>query len=300
MNVLGKRLPLLATILGLGGLAAVASAQSTVTKSGDAVKVTGSTAGPINPHLDRAPGPPIAQPTGSISMSQLLHYKVQASDGGFGQVWDVVLDHNGRVQYLLTSYNGRIYPLPLLPSALDGAPNTLTYKVPVGMMEQLAVNPENLPSLRNRAFVVRMHQVFGPDFADRLPQPLSAYPPTDPAVSGATPNLPGEMRPSSGTGPRRPTGGSLNVGGNPGTGVAGTGIGGPGTSGTGTGRSGTGEGTTGGISGTGAGTSASGALNGAAAGGAPGSTGGTAGSAGGSPDKVGNRGGVGSSRGSGS
>jgi len=288
--------PVFVAALGVGLLIAPqAPAQSTVIEKGNKTTVVGSTAGPINPVLDRDPVPGARDAVNTIQLSRLLGYRVRASDNDFGQVADIVFDRNGRIMYLLGSYEGRLYPLPFMKNMLTQTDRVLNYDVPVATLQNLALNPQDLPSFSNRAFVTRMQEVFGPAWAV-LPQPLSAYPPTD---VGTRPSMPGSGRVTTGTGPTRPTGGSLNAGPQPeGTGVAGTGIGGPGTRGTGTGGSGTGEGTSG-IDGTGSGTSASGKLSGSASGGTPGSTGGTKGSAGGAPDRTGDKGGTATGTGTG-
>jgi len=256
-----------AAIVGLGFLAAVpAMAQSTVVGKGDQKTVIGSTAGPVNATLDRSPMQTDQSGTGLIQMKDLLNYKIVAQDGGFGQVVDVVFDRNGRLQYLLGSYDGRIFPVPFMRSAMNPTGSTLTYNVPMATLEQMALDPHNLPSLNNQAFVLRMQHVFGPSFGMYPNQTVSAYPPTGDDVGAAgtristgtgrtttaVPTPTGRME----RGPTRPTGGSLN---------SDQGIG-PTVGGTGSST-----------------TSASGALSGAAIGGAPGSTGGSAGTAGGAP-----------------
>ena len=287
-TVLGSSMPIKMAILGLGLLtAANVQAQTTVTGQGEKKTVTGSTAGPVNPTLDGPLQP--TKPSGIVPMRDLFNYRVMAQNGEFGRVTDIVLDRNGRMQYLLVTHQGQVYPMPFMSTAFAGDPNTLTFNVPVATLEQLAINPQNLPPLTNQAFVQRMRQVFGPSFAVDVDTTRSAYPPTGVGVDtkatgriGSGRNMTVDPSRPPGT---RPTGGSLNVDGG-GTGVGGTGVGGPGTSGSGTGRSATGESSTGtGISGSGSGTSAAGKLQGAATGGAPGSTGGTSGSAGGAPDR---------------
>jgi sporulation protein YlmC with PRC-barrel domain len=287
-QVLGSSLPIRTAILGLGLLTtATVQAQSTVTGTGEKKTVTGSTAGPVNPTLDGPLEP--TRPSGIVPMRDLLNYRVMAENGEFGRVSDIVLDRNGRMQYLLVTRQGQTYPMPFMSTAFSNTPNTLTYNVPIATLEQLAIQNNQLPTLTNQQFVDRMRQVFGPSFAATVTPSRTNYPATGVGVEGratgrvgTSPTMTRDPNRPPGT---RPTGGSLNVGG-AGTGVGGTGVGGPGTSGSGTGRSGTGEARTGtGITGTGAGTSAAGKLQGAAAGGAPGSTGGTSGSAGGAPDR---------------
>jgi hypothetical protein len=305
--VFGTNLPLKAAILGLGLLtAAHVQAQGTASGTGDEKAVRGSTAGPVNPTLD-APLPPATTGVSNlVHMKDLLGARVQGRDGAFGHVADIVFDRNGRLQYILATRNGQFFPLPFTPTGLSGTTKVLTYDVPLARLQELAIDPRQLPSLNNQAFVQRMQQVFGPTFGTGA---MSAYPPgaatsAAAAAADARTGVSGSGAPvTSGAGMpggRRPTGGSAVIDRDPGTGVQGTGIGGPGTSGSGTGRSGTGAADTGGIPGTGAGTSAAGKLQGAAAGGAPGSTGGTAGSAGGAPDRsmppgAGSKGGSGTS-----
>jgi len=260
-------LTLSAALIGLGLLTgAQVQAQSTVVGKGEQKTVIGSTAGPVNATLDRSPAQTDQSGTGLLHLKDLLNYKIVAQDGGFGQVHDIVFDRNGQLQYLLGSYDGKVFPLPFVASAMNPSGSTLTYNVPMATLQQMALNPHQLPTLHNQAFVQRMQQVFGPSFGANTSQALSAYPPTPSGVnpivgrdtgvgrtSTAVPTPTGRME----TGATRPTGGSLN---------SSTGI-----------EPRVGQGT-GGTT-----TSASGALSGAAIGGAPGSTGGTSGTAGGAP-----------------
>jgi hypothetical protein len=262
-----RLLPVTAAVLGVGLLTVGRlQAQSKVVGSGDHKTVIGSTAGPVNATLDRSPTRTDQSGVGLIQMKDLLNYRIVAQDGGFGQVADVVFDRNGRIQYLLGTYDGKIFPLPFMRSAMNPSGSTLTYNVPMATLEQMALDPHHLPSLNNQAFVQRMQQVFGPSFGIYPNQTVSAYPPTGDGVgttgirtgttagrtSTAVPTPTGRME----KGPTRPTGGSLNSD----RGIE------PRIEGTGNST-----------------TSASGALSGAAIGGAPGSTGGTSGTAGGAP-----------------
>src|SRR5262245_30898981 len=60
-----------------------------------------------------------------VQLRDLLNFRIQARDGAFGQVTDVVFDSHGNIQYLLGSFQGRVYPLPLTPAALSWSPKTL-------------------------------------------------------------------------------------------------------------------------------------------------------------------------------
>jgi len=108
-----------------------------------------------------------------IQLSDLLNYGIQAQDGAFGRVSDIVFDRNGNIQYLLGTYQGQTFPLPLVPNALFWSPNTLNYNVPISTLQQLTINPQDLPSLRDQAFLQRMQQVFGSSLGSNF----SAYPP---------------------------------------------------------------------------------------------------------------------------
>jgi len=109
--------------------------------------------------------------SGPIQLSNLLNSTVQAQDGAFGTVSDVVFDRNGNIQYLLGSYQGQTFPLPLTSTTLSAAGNTLTYNVPIAALQQLAINQQNLPTLQNQAFMQRMQQVFGPTVGNGLATP---------------------------------------------------------------------------------------------------------------------------------
>jgi len=259
-------LPLWGAILGLA-LSTVGHvhAQSTVVGKGDQKTVIGSTAGPVNAVLDRSPTQTDQSGTGPLQLSDLLNYRIVTQDGGFGQIADAVIDHNGRLLYLVGSSEGKIFPLPFTYSALNPSGNTVTYNVSTSTLRQLTLDPHYMPSLNNSAFVLRMQQVFGPSFGMTPSQAVSAYPPTGVGATSSTigatagrnntavPTPTGRME----NGPTRPTGGSLNS--DQGIEPRNVGVGGNTT------------------------TSASGALSGAAIGGAPGSTGGTSGTAGGAP-----------------
>src|SRR5262249_25570485 len=85
-----------------------------------------------------------------------------------------VFDRNGNIQYVLGAYRGQTYPLPFNTSMLSDGANTLRFDAPISSMQQLALNPDDLPSLRNQAFTQRMQQVFGSSFQGG--QPTAAYP----------------------------------------------------------------------------------------------------------------------------
>jgi len=124
--------------------------------------------------------------SGLIQMRDLLNYKIQAQDGAFGRVSDIVFDRNGNIQYLLGSYQGQTYPLPFSPSAFSGSSNnTLSYNVPIASLQQLAINPQQLPTLQNQAFTQRMQQVFGASFAANSTMTTSSYP-TNPTTTTGT------------------------------------------------------------------------------------------------------------------
>jgi len=166
-----------------------------------------------------------------IQLKDLLNYKIQAQDGSFGRVSDVVFDRNGNIQYLLGSYQGQTFALPYMASEFSGAPNTLTFNQPIATLEQLRVDTNTLPSLQNRAFVDRMRQIFGQSFGTN--QNMAAYPPTN--------NQTGIGTGTAGTGTGTTTGsGSTGAGGTGSTGTTRSGSAGTGTSGTGTGTTGTG------------------------------------------------------------
>jgi hypothetical protein len=83
-------------------------------------------------------------------MRDLLNFRIQAQDGAFGRVSDIVFDRNGNIQYLLGSFQGQTFALPFTPTSLSGTPNTLTFNVPISTLQQLAIDPQNLPTLQSR------------------------------------------------------------------------------------------------------------------------------------------------------
>jgi len=130
--------------------------------------------------------------SGLIQMRDLLNFRIQAQDGAFGRVADIVFDRNGNIQYMLGSYQGNTYPLPFSPSMFSGASgtgtanNTLTFNVPISSLQQLAINPQSLPTLQNQAFTQRMQQVFGSAFASSANQNVSGYSPSGTSGTGTT------------------------------------------------------------------------------------------------------------------
>jgi len=152
-------LPLRAAIFGLGLLCATQLPAQT-TGSGSS-----SSGGVVNMPKEVPPQSANSGGTsGQIQLKDLLSYKIQAADGAFGRVSDVVFDRSGNIQYLLGSYQGQTFPLPFMPSAFGATGNTLSYDVPIAQLQQLAINAQQLPSLNNQAFIERMRQVFGDSF----------------------------------------------------------------------------------------------------------------------------------------
>jgi len=192
-----------------------------------------STGGIVNMAPSVSSTSTLANNSGLIQLRDLMSFRVQAQDGAFGRVSDVVFDRNGNLMYLLGSYQGQTFPLPFTPSALSGTQGTLTYNVPMASLQQLALNPNDLPSLSNQAFLSRMRDVFGSSFGTGSMTTSSYGSTTGPtgATSGTTAGTTSGTFGTSGT--------QATVQGNLGT----TGLRGPGTgSGTTTG-SGTSTGT---------------------------------------------------------
>jgi len=135
-----------------------------------------------------------------LQLRDLLNYRIQASDGSFGRVSDVVFDRNGNAMYLLGSYQGQIYPLPFTRSPFSAMNNTLSFNVPISTLQQMAINPQNLPTMSNQAFVSRMQQVFGSSFGATTS--TSSYPTTGTSstTAGATTGTTGTTNPFGTTG----------------------------------------------------------------------------------------------------
>jgi len=225
-----------------GGTATVAMQNSNGTTSGttgtSTAGTTGTTTGGI---INLAQDVPATQSTASansglLQMRDLLNFKIQAQDGAFGRVSDIVFDRNGNVQYLLGSYQGQTFPLPFTPSAFSANGNTLSFDVPISSLQQLAINPQSLPSLNNQAFTQRMQQVFGQSFGTTN-------------TSGYTPSATAQTSTGTGTTGTTGAGTTIGTGTNGSTATAGN-INRSGSGSTGT-TSGTGTGTTGTKSGTG-------------------------------------------------
>ena len=140
--------------------------------------------------LRNTPSMPTAETRSLLQFSRLLNANIVASDGSFGRVTDVVFDRNGNIQYLLGSNRGQTFVLPYLPSAFSATGNNLTFNVPIANLQQLAIDPQNLPPMQNLAFLTRMRQVFGPTFGTN--QFITGNP-TAPnqAGTGAVPNQAG-------------------------------------------------------------------------------------------------------------
>jgi len=150
--------PLKAGVLGLGLLCtSQLAAQSKSTSSS-------AEGGVVNAPKEAPAQQSNQNSSGQIQMKDLLNYKVRAKDGAFGRVSDIVLDRSGNVQYMLGSHQGQTFPLPFSRQSLSGAPNTISLDATMEVMQQLSIDPKNLPSLTDQAFTQKMQEVFGQSF----------------------------------------------------------------------------------------------------------------------------------------
>src|SRR5262249_17894286 len=128
-----------------------------------------------------------------LQLRDLLNFKIQAQDGSFGRVSDVVFDRNGNIQYVLGSYRGQVFPLPFNATTLSDNTNALKVNVPISSLQQLSIAPTNLPSMQDAQFVAGMRQLFGQSFGTNSPgsgfQPLPSDRSTPPGVVQPDPRL---------------------------------------------------------------------------------------------------------------
>jgi hypothetical protein len=83
--------------------------------SGSTSTTSSASGGVVNMPQDTTPSR-TGTGSGTLQLRDLLNYKIQAQDGAFGRVSDVVFDRNGNIQYLLGSYQGSPIRFPFLPA----------------------------------------------------------------------------------------------------------------------------------------------------------------------------------------
>jgi len=171
-----------------------ASAGATGSQTGTGTTTSTTTGGLVNAPAVTPAATATTSQSELIQMRDLLNFRIQAQDGAFGRVSDVVFDRNGNVQFLMGSFQGQTFPLPFSAASFSTTTaNTLQFDATIAQMQQLAIDPNNLPSLSDPVFLQGMRDVFGNSFGANASQTTSAYTPptTDP---GQTP-VPGRDAP---------------------------------------------------------------------------------------------------------
>lgn len=120
---------------------------------------TAPAAGPSTTIVQTAP----AAPVGVRKVSQILGSTVQLQDGsGFGKVDDIVLDEEGRIDYLVVSRDNQVAVMPYDAARVDYGRRVVVYDVTPQAAQPLFFAPTAWPNLADPQFSRRMEGAFGP------------------------------------------------------------------------------------------------------------------------------------------